>query len=262
MEKQHTNSWISFIFFFALVLLFIPVNIYDHEIFTVLNGFHTPLKDTFWLTFTTIGDGFLLGIILGAFLVVNPRLTVFGLTLLILSSLAGQVIKAVIPMPRPVAVLDSVHVIGPLLRSGSFPSGHAGAGMAAGLAIAYFSPSLMARILAITMGVLIGISRIFVGAHFPQDVVGGMLCSVAIFLIFSSWVWPWLESRIPDRPSISRPLFRIACGAEGVAAVAALFIHAPRYAESPSVAMTVAALVLGFVAVGLWRLWEAEKGSR
>ena len=99
--------------------LLVPVHMHNVPLFKALNGAHSPISDIFWLSMTTLGDGLILGVILGAFLVVNPRITVLGLTLVITSSLVMHGVKLAFPTLRPAALLDNVHVLGPLLRSGS-----------------------------------------------------------------------------------------------------------------------------------------------
>jgi membrane-associated phospholipid phosphatase len=125
----------------VLLLTLVPVWIFNQPLFELLNGSHTRFTDPIWLALTTLGDGVILAIILGAFLLVNPRITVMGLVLMLFASVVANTIKLLVPTIRPAALLDTVHVLGPLLRSGAFPSGHTAAGMAAALSIAYFSTS-------------------------------------------------------------------------------------------------------------------------
>ncbi len=119
-------------------------------------------------------------IVLGAFLLVSPRVTVFGIAILLLSSVLVHIVKLGFPSLRPVMLLDSVHVVGPLLRSGSFPSGHSAAAMSAGLAIAKFASS---RTVAVgshcrcCFGVTIEDFR--GGSFSPEDVLGGAICAHA-----------------------------------------------------------------------------------
>ncbi|MGO9566295.1 MAG: phosphatase PAP2 family protein [Desulfomonilaceae bacterium] len=230
-----------------LIVIFIPVFIFDNSLFLLINGLHSPFTDPVWLALTTLGDGLLLGIILGAFLLVNPRVTVMGLLVMILSSLVVHLVKAMHPHLRPVELLQSVHVVGPLLRFGSFPSGHAAASMSAGLAIAFFCRSRLIGAIVITIALLIGLSRIFVGAHFPADVVGGMICALGVFLFFVSTAWPALEEHVAPYPSLSRKRFRVAFGAEVLAVLFALFVYAWYSAELPPFAALVAVVVLIFV---------------
>jgi membrane-associated phospholipid phosphatase len=241
-----------------LIVVFIPVSIFDDSIFLGMNGLHSPFTDPIWLALTTLGDGLLLGVILGAFLLVNPRVTVLGLLLMILSSAVVHFVKAVYPHLRPAEVFQTAHVVGPLLRYGSFPSGHAAASISAGLAIAHYCSSRAIGALVLTIAVLIGLSRIFVGAHFPADVLGGMICAVGVLVILVSTAWPDLEKHVAPRPSLSRKRFRVAFVAEVLAVLYALFVYAWYSAELPPVAAFVAVVVLSFVAVRCRRLKAAE----
>jgi membrane-associated phospholipid phosphatase len=261
------------------LLTFIPVFIFDNSLFLWMNGLHSTVTDPLWLALTTLGDGLLLGIILGAFLLVNPRVTVMGLLVMILSSAVVHFVKAAYPHLRPVEVFQTVHVVGPLLRFGSFPSGHAAAAMSAGLAIAHYSSSRVVAALAMAIAILIGLSRIFVGAHFPADVVGGVICALSVFLIVMITVWPALEKQVASYPSLSRMRFRVAFAAEILAIFCVLFVHSPynakfmhwlsrgraaplqasSSAEFPSFAVLVVFVVLVFVAVKYRRLKAAER---
>jgi membrane-associated phospholipid phosphatase len=237
-----------------LLLTFIPVLMFNRQLFLWMNGLYSPFTDPIWLSLTTLGDGLLLGIILGAFVIVNPRVTVMGLLVMILSSMVVHLVKAAYPTLRPAELLQSVHVVGPLLRSGSFPSGHAAASMSAGLAIAHFCSSKVIGAIVMAIALLIGLSRVAVGAHFPADVMGGMICAVGVFLILRLTAWPTLEAHVPEHPSLSRPRFRAALCLEVLAVLFALFVHAPYSAELPSFAVVVAFGVLVFLIVRYRRL--------
>ncbi len=244
-----------------LILGLIPVFIFNHSLFLLINGLHSAFTDPIWLAFTTLGDGLLLGIIVGAFLLVNPRVTVVGILVMILSSAVMHLVKAAYPTLRPAELLSSVHVVGPLLRSGSFPSGHAAASMSAGLAIAFFCRSRVIVAIVITIALLIGLSRIFVGAHFPADVLGGMICALTVFLVFAIAVWPILEKHVPEHPSLSRPRFRVALCFEVLAVLFALFVYAPFLAELPPFGALVALVVLVFVAAGYRRISSGQDST-
>ena len=76
----------------------------------------------------------------------------------------------------------------------SFPSGHS-----SGAATVYGSAALCVKkrwmtLLAFLLPLLVGISRVVVGAHFPTDVLAGWtLGAIVIFLI------PWLRKKIKNR---------------------------------------------------------------
>jgi membrane-associated phospholipid phosphatase len=55
----------------------------------------------------------------------------------------------------------------------SFPSGHATTAMALGVALALLFPRL--RWVLLCLGLWIALSRLFVGAHYPSDVIAGIM---------------------------------------------------------------------------------------
>lgn len=118
---------------------------------------------------------------------------------LVLATLAirpvNSLLKLAIDSPRPsgakVQILEFANGLG-------FPSGHVmGATLFYG-AIAYLAPHVcrsmaLARVVqgaSIAMIVMMGISRIHVGAHWPSDVIGGYLWgSITLFLVIIAWNW-------------------------------------------------------------------------
>ncbi len=247
--RSLTAAPIGLIFLSAL---WIPVHFGDMTLFLLFNGAHSPTTDTLWLTLTTFGDGLVLGIIAGAFLLVNPRVTALAILLMVVSSLIMHSIKLAYPMPRPAAVIDSIHIIGPLLRQGSFPSGHATASLAAGLAVAYYSPNRLIGASVILFSALVAFSRVFVGAHFPEDVLAGMILSLALFYVLVRSIWPRWESGIPDRPVFEHRLFRFLVLLEILTALSVAFFYGPLFSSFPLVASCFGAVVAAFV-LTTWR---------
>lgn len=105
----------------------------------------------------------------------------------LLSSL-DRLLKILIDRPRPSPDLVSVIQIN---HSGSFPSGHATLAMAFFGALFYFSSIYISRpilkrliqIGSVAFILLTGISRIYLGAHWPSDILGGYLLGCLILAI-------------------------------------------------------------------------------
>jgi membrane-associated phospholipid phosphatase len=100
-----------------------------------------------------------------------------------LAGLAGHVIKRTIPRPRP-SVHADIRWGGPHFSTKyhSFPSGHVGA------STAFFGVLLFARrrigLVCFVIPILIGFSRMYIGAHYLSDVVCaailGFLCALIV----------------------------------------------------------------------------------
>lgn len=88
------------------------------------------------------------------------------------------VLKKIVMRPRPYLVMSGVRLLVPKLTSFSFPSGHAAISLAAGLILAknYKKFSWF----FITLALAISFSRIYVGVHYPIDVLSGALVGITV----------------------------------------------------------------------------------
>ena len=98
----------------------------------------------------------------------------------------GVIAKDAVARPRPI-IPKSDYLIGTDSKFG-FPSGHAlivSAGAAVALLLFSNTPKrlMISLALAVEAG-LVCISRVYVGGHYPLDVVGGILLGVGVSLIF------------------------------------------------------------------------------
>jgi undecaprenyl-diphosphatase len=93
---------------------------------------------------------------------------------------------------RPPLVYGDPRPLVGLPHSGAFPSGHAASAFAAATVIAWASRRLAAP--AYVLAALVAWSRVYVGVHWPLDVIGGAALGtlVAIALLKLSAVRPQL----------------------------------------------------------------------
>ncbi|MBM3845803.1 MAG: phosphatase PAP2 family protein [Verrucomicrobia bacterium] len=95
------------------------------------------------------------------------------LTLALVDSGVINMLKDGFERPRPFSTLDSVNLLVGMGGSGSFPSSHA-SNWFAGTVLCYaFYPTAARWVLAI--GCLVAFSRVYVGVHYPSDVLAGAI---------------------------------------------------------------------------------------
>jgi undecaprenyl-diphosphatase len=122
-----------------------------------------------------------------------PRLALFVAVTVVGSSVLNNVIKLLVDRARP-------HFSDPLVVAPgkSFPSGHAQAAIVGfGVLLAVFLPIIprrwrgMAVLVAALLALLIGFSRIALGAHYLSDVVGSLLIGtvwlIGMISAFRTW---------------------------------------------------------------------------
>jgi undecaprenyl-diphosphatase len=156
----------------------------DDAILLWLNSHSTPTLDMLALQITAVGNGLtvaVIGLVACAFLwAMRERV---GVLLLVIAVAGGdifnRVLKDAFARPRPELFMLETPFARPV--SASFPSGHATASMVLYLVLAYLLARLGGRGafrwliigVAIVLTTLIGLSRMYLGVHYPSDVVAG-----------------------------------------------------------------------------------------
>ncbi len=160
----------------------------------------SPL-DAFFRVITLLGNPEAYLIILTLiYWCVNKRWGIRLLVLAMLSSWVNEAIKSLLRLPRP----DPTRVRQLVTETSfGFPSNHAQTG---GVIIWGYLAAMVRRswftVISVIMALLIGLSRVYLGIHFPQDVIGGWLLGLVILFI-----WLRFEDRLASwwqRQSVRR----------------------------------------------------------
>lgn len=105
-----------------------------------------------------------------------------------LADWASTALKAIVDRPRPFARYPDTKVLVPRAHDGSFPSGHAATSFAAATILSFAFPRAAPAFLLLAAAV--AYSRVYVGVHYPLDVIGGAALGVLV-----AWgVW-WVAHR-------------------------------------------------------------------
>ena len=108
----------------------------------------------------------------------GKKVAIIGLLALFLSSAAILALKYIVAEPRPFLVLSHVHLL-TTENDYSFPSGHATASFAGAVAIgkkySFIIKGKTHKLIypLLAFAAIIGFSRVYVGVHYPLDVIFG-----------------------------------------------------------------------------------------
>jgi undecaprenyl-diphosphatase len=159
-------------------------NALDTVVFLFLNrGFANPVFDTVMPFVTNVHHWKIPIVIIWLALMVFGRkkgrvTAILVVVILVLSDqLSSSVIKPWINRTRPCFVLSGVRLLIDQSGSPSFPSSHA-ANMAA-MAVLFSVKYRRFAALFIAIALVVSYSRIYVGVHYPSDLIGGWVVGIA-----------------------------------------------------------------------------------
>ncbi|MBI4666787.1 MAG: HAD-IIIA family hydrolase [Nitrospinae bacterium] len=156
----------------------------DVDILRALNGITSPWWEWAMVGVTTPENWYPVLVILAAGMVWKDRrrallaLLAAGIAVGVGDALAYYIIKALVARARPCIELEGINAMAGCVNSFSFPSNHAVNSLAVAGAIGfYFRPLLWALV---PVGILVCVSRVAVGAHYPSDVLAGAIIGFAL----------------------------------------------------------------------------------
>lgn len=181
-----------------------------------VQSFRHPFLDALFQAATFLGEEeFYLIFLPFIYWCLNKQVGVGLAYISLFSPYLNSVVKVTFRLPRP---SDPRLVLLRTETSPSFPSNHAqGAVINWGYLATRFRHKIFS-IVAVVLVLLIAFSRIYVGVHFPQDVVGGLLIGL-LLLVTYNWIVGTVEKRRFDLP------LPIKLTLSAVAPLALLFAH-------------------------------------
>ncbi len=196
-------SIIGVIVLMAMLLVFVlDANV---QLFLFFNRVSEFTGRDLWANITSLGEGLLVLALAGLVAVRWPAAAWTILIGAIVGSLLVHGLKGAFAVMRPAAVLpvESFHIIGPRLTFVSFPSGHTATITAFATILFLHSKHNFGALALAALVLMVGLSRMAVGAHWPLDVLAGWLVGMIVAVISFSLAERWAFGlKIPAQFSV------------------------------------------------------------
>lgn len=219
-------------------------------LFLFINGATAQIPDSIWSHLSILGDGTIAVLIILPFFHRRPDIVWQCILATMLMALLVHVLKDPLNVRPPSELAaGSFHIVGPTIMNNSFPSGHtATIFMLAGLFCMQRIASWI-KALVLLLAILVGLSRIACGVHWPMDVLagasGGWLAASAGIWIASRW-----HAGMNIRAQQAFALVIIVLGTWST------WYYDKGFPDTWLLHSAIAAVSLALSAQGLWRLFR------
>lgn len=169
---------------------------FDDLFIDLINGrMNSKYLDAFMVRVTDLG-----GAIFSTF--VSIMLIIFGnsfikrigiqcLMVLGISQVIVQSLKRFLSRERPYKIIETLNTFGFDLSDYSFPSGHTTASFSIASTVALNIPRL--SLILFLLAIIIGISRIYLGVHYPTDVAAGILLGMGTSILVHLYLLEYVD---------------------------------------------------------------------
>ena len=159
----------------------------------LLEGLRSPVLNDFFLTVTELGgETAFLVLALIFFWCVDKKRGYYIMTVGFIGTIGNQLLKLWFRIPRPWVRDESFTAVEAAKGDAggySFPSGHTQTSVGTFGSIAASAKNRIVQVICITLAVLVGFSRMYLGVHTPADVLVGAVMALALVLIVKPVVY-------------------------------------------------------------------------
>ena len=172
----------------------------DYAAFQWLRAHHAPFLDVLMAGFSDIARGGVIWIVLAVLVAFVHRSRWPAVVQVVLAVVLAFVVTDYIAKPlfnrsRPFTTYADSRVYGYRPTTPSFPSGHAASAMAGVLALARMAPEV--RAFFWLFAATVAFSRVYLGVHYPADVLAGALLGLGIgAFVVGGTRWQFLRQRV------------------------------------------------------------------
>jgi len=206
MKKRYIISGIFFLLFITIYILMITNNIkvFDDTIYNYIFSLRNNSLDMIFKTITKLCNTITVIIFVIILVIFLERKSMWKLLITVISTVSvNQLLKHTIRRIRP----DHIRLIEE--KGFSFPSGHSMTsialyGILIYLVYKYIKNKILKIILIVLLTLLIlgiGISRIYLGVHYPSDVLAGFFLSSSIIILVVTIIDNHFRGNINDKDS-------------------------------------------------------------
>lgn len=124
----------------------------------------------------------------------NDFISMIGLEALVvmgLSQIVVQGLKKILGRERPYKIIEQLNTFGINLKDYSFPSGHTTASFTIATVLSLNIP--YTTLFAFLLATIVGMSRIYLGVHYPTDVIAGIILGVGSSILVHIYLLDYIQ---------------------------------------------------------------------